>query len=151
MAHISVIHASLMRTVALAFALVACAQTSVANTTCEDLGKFPLAGGNITLAVRVAPNDTIPMKPLNTAMSTTVGFCRVAVTLTPPPDSTILAELWLPDAEKWNGKFLGVGNGGFGGAVPVGDMRGAVAKGYATAGGDFGHPIGRAQLLNPVT
>src|SRR6202522_2023720 len=141
MAHISVIHASLMRTVALAFALVACAQTSVANTTCEDLGKFPLAGGNITLAVRVAPNDTIPMKPLNTAMPATVGFCRVAVTLTPTSDSTILAELWLPDAEKWNGKFLGVGNGGFGGAVPVGDMRGAVAKGYATAGDDLGHQL----------
>jgi|HubBroStandDraft_2_1064218.scaffolds.fasta_scaffold06588_3 hypothetical protein len=141
MAHISVIRASLMRTVALAFALVACAQTCVASTTCEDLGKFPLAGGNITLAVRVAPNDTIPMKPLNTAMPATVGFCRVAVTLTPTSDSTILAELWLPDAEKWNGKFLGVGNGGFGGAVPVGDMRGAVAKGYATAGDDLGHQL----------
>jgi len=81
--------------------------------------QFPLAGGNITLAVRVAPNDTIPMKPLNTAMPATVGFCRVAVTLTPTSDSTILAELWLPDAEKWNGKFLGVGNGGFGARCPL--------------------------------
>src|SRR6202021_3144734 len=107
--------------------------------------KFPLAGGNIPLAVRVAPNDTIPMKPLNTAMPATVGFWRVAVALAPTSDSTILAELWLPDAEKWNGKFLGVGNGGFGGAVPVGDMRGAVAKGYATAGGDLG-----PQLTSPV-
>src|ERR1700722_12794433 len=99
MPQISVINASLIRSVAVALALVTCAQTSVANTTCEDLGKLPLAGGNITAAVRVAPNDTIPMKPLNTAMPATVGFCRVAVTLTPTSDLTILAELWLPDAE----------------------------------------------------
>jgi hypothetical protein len=132
-------NASLMRTVAVALAVIACAQTSAANTNCEDLGKFPLAGGHITTAVRVAPNDTLPMKPLNTAMPATVAFCRVAVTLTPTSDSTILAELWLPDAEKWNGKFLGVGNGGFGGAVPIGDMRGAVSKGYAAAGDDLGN------------
>jgi len=45
MARISVINVSLMRSVAVALALVVCAQTSLANTTCEDLGKLPLAGG----------------------------------------------------------------------------------------------------------
>jgi Tannase and feruloyl esterase len=141
MQHISVINASLMRTVAVALALLACSQTAVASATCEDLGKFPLTGGNITSAVRVAAGDTIKVKLLNTGVPATVPFCRVAVTLTPTSDSIILAELWLPEADKWNGKFLGVGNGGFGGAVPIGDMRGAVAQGYATAGDDLGHQL----------
>jgi feruloyl esterase len=130
-----------MRSIAAVLAWLACAQASAANTTCEDLGKFALAGGNITSAVRVGANDTIASKLLNTSMPTTVAFCRVAATLTPTTDSTILAELWLPEAEKWDGKFLGVGNGGFGGAVPMGDMRSAVAKGYATAGDDLGHQL----------
>jgi tannase/feruloyl esterase len=141
MAHISVINAPLMRTVAAALALVVCVHASAANSTCEDLGKFPLAGGKITAAVRVAANDTIATKLMNTAVPATVAFCRVAATLTPTSDSTILAELWLPEADKWNGKFLGVGNGGFGGAVPIGDMRGAVTEGYATAGDDLGHQL----------
>jgi feruloyl esterase len=129
-----------MRSIA-AIAWLACAQASAANTTCEDLGRFALEGGHITSAVRVGANDAIPVKLLNTSMPAPAAFCRVAATLTPTTDSTILAELWLPDTEKWNGKFLGVGNGGFGGAVPMGDMRGAVAKGYATAGDDLGHQL----------
>jgi hypothetical protein len=141
MAPISVIKTPLMRTVATAIALVACAHTAAANVTCEDLGKLPLAGGNITSAVTVAANESIPVKLLKSAIPAPVAFCRVAVTLNPTSDSTILAELWLPDADKWNGKFLGVGNGGFGGAVPIGDMRGALTDGYATAGDDLGHQL----------
>jgi feruloyl esterase len=54
-----------------------------------------------------------------------------------------MAEVWLPDRAKWNGKFLGIGNGGFGGSVsgPARDMRMSLAHGYATAGDDLGHEI----------
>jgi feruloyl esterase len=131
----------LLRSAAVAIAVIAQAQACLASSSCEDLGKLPLPGGSITLAVRVAANDAIPMKLLSTAMRVPVAFCRVAVTLTPTADSIILAELWLPDSDKWNGKFLGVGNGGFGGAVPVGDMRAAITQGYATAGDDLGHQL----------
>ncbi len=110
MGHIRVV--KLLPTIAGALAWAAFAHTSAANTSCEDLGKYPLAGGKITLAVPVAGSDTIPLKVFQTSMPATVAFCRVAVTLTPTADSVILAELWLPDADKWNGKFLGVGNGG---------------------------------------
>jgi feruloyl esterase len=139
--HIRITTVSLMRTIAGALALAACAHAYAANTSCEDLTKFPLAGGNITAAVRVSENETIPLKLFNTSMPATVAFCRVTATLTPTTDSAIMAELWLPDAQKWNGKYLGVGNGGFGGSVPTLDMRGAVAKGYATAGDDLGHEL----------
>ncbi|HEY2527751.1 MAG TPA: tannase/feruloyl esterase family alpha/beta hydrolase [Xanthobacteraceae bacterium] len=130
-----------MRAGIAALAWLACAHASAASSICEDLGKFPLAGGHITSAVRVGANDSIPVKLLNTSMPAPAAFCRIAATLTPTEDSTILAELWLPEAEKWNGKFLGVGNGGFGGAVPMVEMRSAVAKGYATAGDDLGHQL----------
>jgi feruloyl esterase len=50
-------------------------------------------------------------------------------------------EIWLPPADKWNGKFLGVGNVGFAGSIQglANDMPQALRLGYATAGTDTGH------------
>ena len=61
--------------------------------------------------------------------------------LKPTSDSNINAELWMPTA-NWNGKFMAVGNGGFGGSIQgYGDMQIALRLGYATAGNDTG-PLG---------
>jgi feruloyl esterase len=67
--------------------------------------------------------------------------CRVQVVLKPSSDSLINMELWLPPADKWNGKFMGVGNGGFAGSIQgmTSDMPQALRLGYATAGTDTGH------------
>jgi feruloyl esterase len=50
-------------------------------------------------------------------------------------------EIWLPLADKWNGKFMGVGNGGFAGSIQgrMMEMPEALRLGYATAGTDTGH------------
>ena len=60
--------------------------------------------------------------------------------LKPTSDSLINMELWLP-TQNWNGKFMGVGNGGFAGSIQglTGDMPQAIRLGYATAGTDTGH------------
>src|SRR5215813_12360365 len=42
-------------------------------------------------------------------------FCRVVGVIRPTADSEIGFELWLP--ERWNGRYLQVGNGGFAGAI----------------------------------
>jgi feruloyl esterase len=61
--------------------------------------------------------------------------------LKPSADSLINMELWLPPADKWNGKFMGVGNGGFAGSIQglTNEMPQALRLGYATAGTDTGH------------
>jgi feruloyl esterase len=66
------------------------------------------------------------------------AFCRVTATLAPTPDSDIKLEVWLPVGE-WNGKFKGVGNGGFAGFINYGDLAAGVRDGYATASTDTGH------------
>jgi feruloyl esterase len=67
------------------------------------------------------------------------AHCRVKLVLKPSSDSHINAELWMPAAD-WNGKFLAVGNGGFGGSIQgYNDMQAALRRGYATAGNDTGH------------
>src|SRR5215467_15853237 len=40
---------------------------------------------------------------------------------------------------KWNGKFMGVGNGGMGGSISYPLLLGALARGYATASTNTGH------------
>ena len=66
------------------------------------------------------------------------AFCRVAAILTPTSDSNIRIEVWMP-ASGWNGKFEGVGNGGFAGAIAYADLAPGISFGYATAGTDTGH------------
>ena len=69
------------------------------------------------------------------------AHCRVQMVLKPSSDSLINMELWLPPAERWNGKFMGVGNGGFAGSIQglANEMPQALRLGYATAGTDTGH------------
>jgi len=64
--------------------------------------------------------------------------CRVSATLKPTSDSDIRMELWLP-LSSWNGKFLAVGNGGWGGSIDEEALARGLERGYATAGTDDGH------------
>jgi feruloyl esterase len=69
------------------------------------------------------------------------AHCQLQIVLKPSSDSLINMEMWLPPADKWNGKFMGVGNGGFAGSIQGlnNDMPQALRLGYATAGTDTGH------------
>jgi feruloyl esterase len=71
------------------------------------------------------------------------AHCRVAVTLTPSPDSGIKMELWLP-FQDWNGKFEAVGGGGWAGSISFAAMATALQENYATASTDTGHEGGNA-------
>ena len=79
------------------------------------------------------------------------AFCRVAATLKPTSDSNIRIEVWLP-LSGWNGKFMGVGGGGFAGNIMyVGRFAGAmglvdaVRRGYAAATTDSGHDASKPE------
>jgi feruloyl esterase len=87
------------------------------------------------------------------------AHCRVVAVLRPSSDSLINMELWLPPADKWNGKFEAVGNGGWAGYIQgLGAQPGqtpamvtALRAGYAVAGNDTGHqePNGVFTLGHP--
>jgi feruloyl esterase len=67
------------------------------------------------------------------------AFCRVEGVARPTSDSEIRFEVWIPPAEAWNGKFQGVGNGGYAGSISYPAMTTALQRGYATASTDTGH------------
>jgi len=71
-------------------------------------------------------------------MDSLPAFCRVAGSIKPSSDSDIQFEVWLP-ASGWNGKFEGIGNGGFAGSIFYPALGNAVSHGYAAASTDTGH------------
>ncbi len=113
-------------------------------TSCEQLARMAFPDARITLAeARPAGAFAIPGASAQFGPSSMAlpAFCRVAVTLTPTPDSDIKMELWLPQA--WNGKFLMAGNGAWSGAVSYSAMGEPLSRGYAVASTDTGHEGGR--------
>lgn len=62
----------------------------------------------------------------------------VKLVLNPAKGSNINVEVWLPDAAKWNGRFIGLGNGGAAGKINPGGLAGMSAGGYAAATTDMG-------------
>ena len=106
--------------------------------TCERLATLALTGATINTAQTVSGSFTPPAgQPVNNLPP----FCRVAGVLKPSSDSDIKFEVWMPSA-GWNGKFQGIGNGGFAGAIGFAQLGNAVAHGYATAATDTGHEAG---------
>jgi Tannase and feruloyl esterase len=103
---------------------------------CEDLAGVKLPDTSVSTAESIPSGTFTP--PYGGPLEKLPAFCRVVGIVKPSPDSYIRFEVWLP-AENWNGKYLGVGNGGFAGAIGFGAMGGNLRRGYATAATDTGH------------
>lgn len=111
-----------------------------AQRPCEQLQSVALGDAAVTSAEAVSEGAyQAPGTPPGTVAPVLPAHCRVALTMRPTSDSDIKAEVWMPVATEWNGKFLAVGGGGFVGSLNYNGMAGAVREGYATASTDTGH------------
>ncbi len=106
---------------------------------CEGLARLALPATTITTAQTVAAGSFTP--PGFKSQSNLPAFCRVAGVIKPSGDSNIEFEVWMP-VSGWNGKFQGIGNGGFAGSISFGGIADAVRNGYAAASTDTGHKGG---------
>mgnify|MGYP003340261489 CR=1 FL=1 len=100
-----------------------------------------LKTAKVTTATVVPAGTFVPPGANAAATKAAAGlpaFCRVALTLTPSSDSDIKSEVWLP-MSGWNGKFLEVGNGAWGGSIQYGPLGDGLRRGYAVASTDTGH------------
>src|SRR6266545_1775965 len=104
------------------------------------------------LAARALPSTTIATAQEVTSGSFTQPgttniipnlppFCRVAGVIAPTAESEIRFEVWMP-LTNWNGKFAGVGNGGWAGVISYGPLADQLRRGYATASTNTGHDSG---------
>ncbi len=82
-------------------------------TACERLAARALPETTITAAQALTAGSFTPPGSTN-AMTGLPAFCRVAGEIRPTAQSHVLFEVWMP-LENWNGKYAGVGNGGWAG------------------------------------
>jgi feruloyl esterase len=109
-----------------------------ADAHCVALANLFLPDTRITLAqaIRPSPTYTVPgtERPQRGPVTVTVPFCRVAGTVAP----AVQFEVWMP-LRDWNGRFVGLGIGGFSGALAYDQLSQMVAGGYAVGSTDNGH------------
>lgn len=91
-----------------------------------------------SLAMVSLPNTTIESAAVDSANP---GICRVtAITTHPPTGDKVKIWIGIPTA-NWNGRFLGVGGGGFMGGFPAA-INQPLSLGYASGSTDTGHEGG---------
>ena len=121
---------------------------------CAALADLKLPDTTITTAETVAAGAFAPIGPFPEGPLGGLGrlqfvaakdlpeFCRVVAIAKPSSDSEIKFEVWMPSRSNWNGRFMGIGNEGFSGAVEYPVMGAALSRGYATASTNTGHDGG---------
>ena len=118
--------------------------------TCEGIASLHLPDTTIKIAQMVSAGEFAAPESTATASQEAEfrklpAFCRVQGVIRPSSDSNIEFEVWMP-ISGWNGRYLGVGNGGFAGSINYFSATGnapsmaqALAAGYATSSTDTGH------------
>jgi hypothetical protein len=101
--------------------------TTIISAQLVESGKF---------APPVMPRRASP--EFFTAFNTLPAFCRVHAVARPSSDSEINIDVWLP-AAGWNQRYLGVGNGSFGGSINYYRLGESLHSGYAASSTDTGH------------
>jgi feruloyl esterase len=96
---------------------------------CGALDRNGLFADTKISSARLIPED--PTKKLP-------AFCEVVGVISPAPGSGIGVVYRLP--QNWNGKFLGLGGGGWAGNIKLDIAEPGLTRGYATAQTDGGHP-----------
>jgi feruloyl esterase len=110
--------------------------TATPTRACADLAGMSLPDARVTATEEVQAGWSFPpslfnmFSPRRTAQA---PFCRVSLTI----EREIKVEVWLPPT--WNGRQLGVGNGGLSGALNYPAMMSGVAQGFAASSTDTGH------------
>ena len=116
--------------------LLAAPTTLLHAADCGALKNLPLDNTTITRAESVTSGKlALSSVPPLTGLP---AFCRVSGILRPTSDSVIHFEVWLPE-QNWNGRLLGVGNGGFAGSIGWTQMAASLGRGFAVTATDTGH------------
>lgn len=126
-----------LATIPLLLGAAAPAAAPAGGTACANLAALTIPSVTIRSATMMPPGGfTAPGTRVEMQLP---AFCRVEALARPTSDSEIKFEVWIPSVDAWNGKFQGVGNGGYQGSISYTALAAALRRGYATASTDTGH------------
>jgi feruloyl esterase len=107
------------------------------TTACAGLSSQQLPNATISAVQAVTTGSFTPPGSTN-AIPNLPPFCRVAGVIKPTSESNILFEVWMP-LQNWNGRYTGVGNGGWAGTISYGALAEQIRRGNAAASTNTGH------------
>src|ERR1041385_1686951 len=81
-------------------------------TSCESLTSFAFPDTTINSAQSQAGGAYVAPDAWHLAFTNLPPYCEVQATIAPTPDSSIMVRVWMP-TQRYNGRFLGSGNGGY--------------------------------------
>src|SRR5690349_14452804 len=123
--------------------LLACSPLSVrpaaagTPTSCESLTSFGHPNTTINSAQSQAGGAYVAPDAWHLAFTNLPPYCEVQATIAPTPDSSIKVRVWMP-SERYNGRYLGTGNGGYAGGYFQSELADGINRGFATANTDMG-------------
>lgn len=92
----------------------------------------------VSLTAELRPAGALAATPQSQAVGSVQAVCDVTVVLTHPgADDRVTTRVWLP-LDSWNGRFQGVGGGGYSASGGENGLAAAVRDGYSAAVTDAG-------------
>jgi feruloyl esterase len=123
-----------MLVVWVAFAPPAAAGTP---TSCESLLTFGFPDTTINAAASQPGGPYVAPDAWHLVFANLPPYCLVSATIKPTSDSTINVQVWMP-MQRYNGRYLGTGNGGYAGGFFQSELAAGINNGFATANTDMG-------------
>jgi feruloyl esterase len=109
--------------------------------TCDSLTNFKFADTTINSATSYPGGAYVAPDAWHLAITNLPPYCEVVATIAPTPDSSIGVRVWLPTS-RYNGRYLGTGNGGYAGGYFQSELADGINRGFATANTDMGQTGG---------
>lgn len=115
-----------MRMIVLSLLLMLSSEVAATAGQCEQLASLEISHAKVI------------------STHSTESSCQATVRVWPEAvsksqNSFIEVSVWLPPAANWNGRLLGLGNGGYSPALPQDQMAKYLAQGFVVAASDTGH------------
>jgi feruloyl esterase len=134
--------AVLARSVAVAstmlLACIACEPAAAGTpSSCASLTSFSYPNTTINSATSMPGGPYVAPDAWHLVFTNLPPYCMVSATIAPTSDSSIGVQVWMPTA-RYNGRYLGTGNGGYAGGFFQSELADGINRGFATANTDMG-------------
>ncbi|MBV8838847.1 MAG: tannase/feruloyl esterase family alpha/beta hydrolase [Alphaproteobacteria bacterium] len=106
-------------------------------SSCESLTNFKFADTTINSATSNPGGAYVAPDAWHLTFTNLPPYCDVSATIAPTPDSSINVHVWMP-TQRFNGRYLGTGNGGYAGGFFFSELADGINRGFATANTDMG-------------
>jgi feruloyl esterase len=126
--------------VSVLFASVILTQLSTkakAQSICESLKSFTAPHATVTKTLWHPGGKYVSTDNFGLTFADLPPSCQVTARIKPTQDADIEVRVWLP-IQRYNGRYLGTGNAGYGGDILDSELAQGINNGFATANTDLG-------------